>query len=85
MKIIVGLGNPGEKYQTTRHNAGFLAVDFVLRDNKFIQSKPSHEFKSEIFSWKNEGLSVSGAGCGVRRKWRVRVTLQNIYSATVFR
>ncbi len=31
MKVIAGLGNPGRRYRDTRHNAGFAAIDEIVR------------------------------------------------------
>ena len=30
--LVVGLGNPDRKYQNTRHNAGFIALDAIARE-----------------------------------------------------
>jgi PTH1 family peptidyl-tRNA hydrolase len=35
LRLIVGLGNPGARYQRNRHNIGFMAVDAVVRRHGF--------------------------------------------------
>lgn len=39
MIIIVGLGNPGKKFEHTRHNAGFEVLDFFATQNNFPENE----------------------------------------------
>ena len=39
MLLLVGLGNPGPKYEQNRHNIGFMAVDEIVRRHSFASFK----------------------------------------------
>ena len=56
MDLIVGLGNPGPKYQGNRHNIGFMAVDEIVRRHGF--SAWRKRFQGEVSEGVLAGVKV---------------------------
>jgi len=48
MKIIIGLGNPGEQYIKTRHNAGFMLLNYLRVNWQCAHWRFQKRFQTEI-------------------------------------
>jgi PTH1 family peptidyl-tRNA hydrolase len=57
VKLLVRLGNPGDKYRGTRHNIGFRFVD-MLADHAGLKFAPSARFKAHTAAWEAGGDKV---------------------------
>ncbi len=60
MKLIVGLGNPGEVYARTRHNIGRRLMEFIASKEKvrFTSKKSQHAALAAV-SWEGESVSLA--------------------------
>jgi len=58
MYLIVGLGNPGKQYENTKHNAGFMAVDFLVEKLGLPKFQLKEKFKSEIVTAEYDGKKI---------------------------
>lgn len=58
MKLIIGLWNPWEKYEQTRHNLGFIIVDKFQNSQWFGDWKYESKFMAEISSWNVNGEKI---------------------------
>jgi len=63
MKLVVGLGNPGRKYEGTRHNIGFAVVREVAR--RHAAGQPKTSFQAEVIE---AALPTKSAGATEKEK-----------------
>ena len=59
MKLIVGLGNPGKQYEKTRHNTGFLMVDYLANDLGISFDKNKCKANYGIYNFKGDKIIIA--------------------------
>ncbi len=58
MHLIIALGNPGQQYENTRHNAGFLVLDELQKSLGFSQFEKNSKFDALICEKNLDGEKI---------------------------
>lgn len=84
MKLIVWLGNPWTEYRETRHNVGFLFVDYLREKWKFEDFKDS-KFKWIISEWNInwEKIILLKPLTYMNLSWESVVSIMNFYKINI--
>lgn len=77
MKLVVGLGNPGRKYEGTRHNIGFAVVREVAR--RHAAGQPKTSFQAEVIEAALPTKDTVAKGPGGTEKEKVLLLLPQTF------
>ncbi len=80
-KLLIGIGNPDEQYQNTRHNVGFMMLDYIAKKNDFDDFEINKKLNALVVKGKIDKMTVIMAKplSYVNKTGDVAIKLKNFY------
>ena len=79
MYLIVGLGNPGQKYSMNRHNIGFMACDYWLKSLNGSDYREEHKSLTKKFKIDDQDILLAKPQTFMNKSGESVIALMNFY------